>query len=67
VLTCYEFQYQGPALPYVHQTIAAWCASHDCVLEVTSLLRGARFRVSGRDDAVRHAIRMVSVWIRRAA
>ena len=67
MFTCYEFLYRGPALLYVQQTIAAWCASHECVLEATSLLEGARFRVSGRKDAVRHAIQMVPVGIRRAA
>ena len=67
MLTSYQFLYQGPALLYVQQTIAAWCASHDCVLEVTSLLEGARFRVTGQKDAVRGAIQMASVWIRRAA
>ena len=67
MVTSYDFQYRGPALSYVSHTIATWCASHDCMLEVTPLFEGARFRVSGRQDAVRDAIQMVSVWIRRAA
>ncbi|PYM28149.1 MAG: hypothetical protein DMD78_00720 [Candidatus Rokuibacteriota bacterium] len=67
MLTSYEFTYRGRALSFVQQTIAEWCAAHGCALDVTSLLQGARFRVSGREEAVRDAMQAVRVWIRPAA
>ena len=46
-------------------TVASWCSGHDCLLEITALLDGARVRISGRDDTIREAIRMVREWMRR--
>lgn len=67
MLTSYEFTYRGRWLSAVQQTISDWCADRGCALDVTSLLEGARFRVSGREDVVREAMQAVRVWIRPAA
>jgi hypothetical protein len=66
-MTSYEFSYFGRDLDGLKATIAYWCDGHDCVLETTALLRGARLRITGPDDTIREAIRTVRVWMRRTA
>ena len=63
-MTSYEFAYYGPRVSSLSKTVASWCARRDCVLETTSLLHGARLRLSGLDETVREAIRTVRLWIR---
>ena len=46
-------------------TIDTWCSPRQCILETTSLLEGARLRISGPDDMVREAMRMVRLWMHR--
>jgi hypothetical protein len=61
----YEFAYYGRNIAWLEDTVASWCSGHDCRLETTALLDGARLRISGPDDTIREAIRMVRAWIRR--
>jgi hypothetical protein len=63
----YEFAYFGRDLHSLESVIASWCSHRDCTLETTALLEGARLRISGPDDTVREAMRMVRVWMRRTA
>ena len=63
----YEFAYFGPSIYHVKAVIAAWCEEHDCRLETTALIAGARFRISGPEDAIRDAIPTARTWIRSAA
>jgi hypothetical protein len=66
-MTSYEFTYVGPR-PYVlRDIVASWCAGRECTLQVTPLLRGVRLQITGREEAVREAIRTVRQWIRSAS
>ena len=65
--TSYEFNYLGPKLAALQDTVGSWCDAHGCELAVTALLEGARLRIRGPEEAVRDAIRTVRVWIRTAA
>jgi hypothetical protein len=65
--TSYEFTYLGPGLEGLQDTVASWCDANGCALLVTTLLQGARLRITGPEEAVRDAIRRVRVWIRSAA
>ena len=66
-MNSYEFAYFGRNLQALEQTIASWCSGHDGLLEITALLQGARLRISGPDDTVHEAMRMVRVWLRRTS
>ena len=55
-MNSYEFAYFGRDLQALEQT-----------LEITALLQGARLRISGPDDTVHEAMRMVRVWLRRTS
>ena len=61
----YEFAYYGRNIEALENTIASWCSDRDCRLETTTLHDGARLRISGPDDTIREAIRMVRAWLRR--
>ncbi len=61
----YEFAYFGRDLHALKDTIATWCSPRQCILETTALLEGARLRISGPDDMVREAMRMVRLWMHR--
>jgi hypothetical protein len=67
VMTSYEFAYFGRDLQTLQHTIASWCSGRECFLEITALLQGARLRISGPDETIREAIRMVRVWMRRTS
>jgi hypothetical protein len=56
-MNSYEFAYFGRDLHVFKHTVASWCA----------LLDGARLRISGSDDTIREAIRMVREWMRRTS
>jgi hypothetical protein len=64
-MNSYEFAYFGRDLDALESVVASWCSGHDCLLETTALLDGARLRISGPDETIREAIRMVRQWIRR--
>jgi len=64
-MSSYEFAYYGRNIESLENAIASWCSGRDCRLETTTLLDGARLRISGPDDAIREAIRMVRAWLRR--
>jgi hypothetical protein len=66
-MNSYEFAYFGRDLRGLEHTVASWCSGHDCLLEITALLQGARLRISGPDETIREAIRMVREWIRRSS
>ncbi|PYO21536.1 MAG: hypothetical protein DMD85_13960 [Candidatus Rokuibacteriota bacterium] len=55
VMNSYEFACFGRDLHVFKHTLASF----------TALLDGARVRISGRDDTIREAIRMVREWMRR--
>jgi len=57
----YEFAYFGRDLHALTHTITSWCSPRECRLETTALLEGVRLRISGPDDMVREAMRMVRV------
>jgi hypothetical protein len=59
--------YFGRNLHTLQHTIASWCSGRECFLEITALLQGARLRISGSDETIREAIRMVRVWMRRTS
>ena len=61
----YEFAYFGRDLHALRDTIDTWCSPRQCILETTALLEGARLRISGPDDMVREAMRMVRLWMHR--
>lgn len=65
-MTSYEFAYYGRNRATLNEAIASWCSGRDCVLEITALLEGARFRISGPEETIREAIRTVREWMRRA-
>ena len=54
-MNSYEFACFGRDLHVFKHTVASF----------TALLNGARVRISGRDDTIREAIRMVREWMRR--
>jgi hypothetical protein len=64
-MSSYEFVYSGRDLHALEAIVGSWCSGHDCSLETTALLDGARLRISGPDDTIREAIRMVREWMRR--
>ena len=64
-MNSYEFACFGRDLHVFKHTVTSWCSGHDCLLEITALLDGARVRISGRDDTIREAIRMVREWMHR--
>ena len=64
-MTSYEFAYFGRELHALEDMVGSWCSGHDCLLEITALLDGVRLRISGPDDTIREAIRMVREWMRR--
>jgi hypothetical protein len=64
-MNSYEFAYFGRDLQVLKHSVASWCSGHDCLLETTALLDGARLRISGPDETIREAIRMVREWMRR--
>jgi len=64
-MNSYEFACFGRDLHVFKHTVASWCSGHDCLLEITALLDGARVRISGRDDTIREAMRMAREWMRR--
>lgn len=66
-MTSYEFAYYGRNRDTLNHAIASWCSGRDCVVETTTLLEGARFRISGPEATIREAIRTVREWIRHAA
>jgi hypothetical protein len=66
-MTSYEFAYFGRDLNTLKHTIASWCSGHDCFLECTALLDGARLRISGPEATIREAMQMVRVWMRRTS
>ena len=66
-MNSYEFAYFGRDLRTLEHAVASWCSGHDCLLEITALLDGARLRISGPDDTIREAIRMVREWMRRTS
>jgi hypothetical protein len=66
-MNSYEFAYYGRNLRALNEAIASWCSGRDCVLEITTLLEGARFRISGPDETIREAMRTVREWIRPPA
>jgi len=65
VMRSYEFAYFGRDLHTLKDTITTWCSPRQCILETTALLEGARLRISGPDDMVREAMRMVRLWMHR--
>jgi hypothetical protein len=64
-MNSYEFAYFGRDLDALESVVASWCSGHDCLLETTALLDGARLRISGPHETIREAIRMVRQWMRR--
>jgi hypothetical protein len=62
----YEFAYIGRDRQSLEETIASWCSHRKCRLETTELVEGATFRISGPDDSIREAMRMVRVWTLRS-
>ena len=64
-MNSYEFAYFGRDRDALESIVASWCSGHDCRLETTALLDGARLRISGPDETIREAIRMVRQWMRR--
>jgi hypothetical protein len=61
----YEFTYFGRDLDALESIIASWCSGHECLLETTALMDGARLRISGPEQTIREAIGMVREWMRR--
>jgi len=66
-MNSYEFAYFGRDLHVLKHTVGSWCSGHDCLLEITALLDGARLRISGPNDTIREAIGMVREWMRRTS
>ena len=66
-MTCYEFAYFGPYRRALTNTVDSWCTARGCTLEITPLMQGVRYRISGSGEAVREAIGTVRSWIRTAA
>jgi hypothetical protein len=62
-----EFAYFGRDLHAFQTAIASWCSGHDCLLELSALLDGARLRISGSEDTIPDAIRMVREWTRHTS
>jgi len=64
-MNSYEFAYFGRELDALESIVASWCSGHECRLETTALLGGARLRISGPEPTIREAIGMVREWMRR--
>jgi hypothetical protein len=60
----YDFCYFGLHTDAVQVEIARWCAQNQCRLDVTPLLDGVRFHITGPGPAIRAAIPMTRKWIR---
>jgi hypothetical protein len=63
----YDFCYFGPRPDAVQVEIARWCAQNQCRLDVTPLLDGVRFHITGPGSSIRAAVPMTRTWIRTLA